>query len=106
MLTQTSPGQLSTSPGDWVGNLAEMHSKRAWPGTEILQLGLEKCTQHTDTHTHADMHTNSCAGLCSAVRKLLCLSEDHKEPLVVEVSLRSQWKTAAPPTAQVIIPEL
>lgn len=51
-------------------------------------------------HTH--IRTKKHEFLQSAGGKLLFLSEGHKEPLVVEVSLRSQWKMAA----QVIIPDL
>lgn len=42
VLTHTSPRQFSTSPGDWVGNLAAMRLKRAWCRLSI---------QHTHKHT-------------------------------------------------------
>lgn len=57
-------------------------------------------------YAYMRIRTNVFAGLRNAAGKLLCLSESHKGLLVVEVSVRSQWKIVAPTTAQVIIPDL
>lgn len=82
VLIQTSPRQLDISPGDWVGNLAAMHSKKkkGGPGTEIAPM----LTAHTNTHT------NSYTML---LEKLLCLSEEAIKSLwSLRFFLRSQWK--------------
>lgn len=86
---------LVTGWGIWQGCIQK------GPGTEIVGLN--------DTHAHTHTYNNKKKNMDSytvLVENCSCLSEGHKEPLVVEVSFRSQWKMAASPAVQVIIPDL